>query len=229
MRRIARRELGRALVREGVLRRNILIDFRDDVLDVLLQEGFSPAFGARPLQRAIRDLVILPLARTIAEQPALGEQLLELGVRDGVIVAEPIALTTPAATVEPDESPREKTTITEGESGRTRTMDIRELQTLIEGLRVRVETHIDSERYETLRETAQALLEEMGQPSFWDDTERSRQVMSEAHHVDRITRRFTDLRERIDGMIEAAKMIRRNNDTPAWRGWRRATSRWMAT
>ena len=213
MRRIARRELGRALVREGVLRRNILIDFRDDVLDVLLQEGFSPAFGARPLQRAIRDLVILPLARTIAEQPALGEQLLELGVRDGVIVAEPIALTTPAATVEPDESPREKTTITEGESGRTRTMDIRELQTLIEGLRVRVETHINSERYETLRETAQALLEEMGQPSFWDDTERSRQVMSETHHVDRITRRFTDLRERIDGMIEAAKMIRRNNDS----------------
>src|SRR5262249_50039511 len=61
MRRIARRELGRALVREGVQRRNILIDFSDDVLDVLLQEGFSPAFGARPLQRAIRDLVILPL------------------------------------------------------------------------------------------------------------------------------------------------------------------------
>ena len=61
--------MGRALVREGVLRRNILIDFRDDVLDVLLQEGFSPAFGARPLQRAIRDLVILPLARTIAESP----------------------------------------------------------------------------------------------------------------------------------------------------------------
>ncbi|HEY7020472.1 MAG TPA: AAA family ATPase [Ktedonobacterales bacterium] len=213
MRRIARRELGRALVREGVLRRNILIDFREDVLDVLLQEGFSPAFGARPLQRAIRDLVILPLARTIAEQPALGEQLLELGVRDGVIVAEPIALTTPAVAVEQDESPREKTTITEGESGRTRTMDIRELQKLVEGLRARVEAHINSERYEALRETAQALLEEMGRPSFWDDTERSRQVMSEAHHVDRITKRFTDLRERIDGMLEAAKMIRRNNDS----------------
>ena len=115
-------------------------------------------------------------------------------MRDGVIVAEPIALTTPAVTVEPDESPREKTTITEGESGRTRTMDIRELQTLVEGLRERVETHIASARYETLRETAQALLDEMGRPSFWDDTERSRKVMSEAHHVDRITKRFTDLR-----------------------------------
>jgi ATP-dependent Clp protease ATP-binding subunit ClpC len=213
MRRIARRELGRALVREGVLRRNILIDFRDDVLDVLLQEGFSPTFGARPLQRAIRDLVILPLARTIAEQPSLGEQLLELGVRDGKIVAEPISMTVSAATVEPDDAPREKLTITEGESGRTRTMDIRELQKLVEGLRTRVETHIASERYEALRETAQALLEEMARPSFWDDTERSRRVMSEAHHVDRLTKRFTDLRERLDGMLEAARMIRRNNDT----------------
>ena len=53
------------------------------MLDVLLHDGFSPAYGARPLQRAINEQVLLPLARPIAEQPALGEQLLELGVNDG--------------------------------------------------------------------------------------------------------------------------------------------------
>ena len=65
-------------MREGVLRRNILLDFREEVLDALLAAGFSPTYGARPLQRAIKDLVLLPLARRIAAQPATGEQLLEL-------------------------------------------------------------------------------------------------------------------------------------------------------
>jgi hypothetical protein len=55
MRRIARRELGRALEREGLRRRSILLDFGDDVLDLLLEVGFSQEFGARLLQRAIKD------------------------------------------------------------------------------------------------------------------------------------------------------------------------------
>src|SRR5579859_6981597 len=85
MQRIARRELGKALLREGVLRRNILLDYRAEVIDVLLVAGFTREYGARQLQRTIRDKVLLPLARTIAAQPGAGEQLLELCVRDGQI------------------------------------------------------------------------------------------------------------------------------------------------
>jgi ATP-dependent Clp protease ATP-binding subunit ClpC len=214
LRRIARRELGRALVREGIVRRNILIDFQEEVLDALLAVGFSPQYGARPLQRAIRDAVLLPLARAIAEQPALGEQLLELVVRDGRIVAETIPLSAPEAEAhaEEDDELRERLPVAEALSGKVRSMDARELEGAIAELRERVEAHIAGERYERLRARQQTLLEEMARPSFWDDQDRSRQTMTEIYHIDRMTTRFTELRNRLDGMSEAARMIRRHGD-----------------
>jgi ATP-dependent Clp protease ATP-binding subunit ClpA len=214
MRRIARRELGRALVREGVVRRNILIDFQDPVLEVLLDAGFSPQYGARPLQRAIRDLVLLPLARTIAAQPGIGEQLLELVERDGRIDTEIIPLAAPGESAAPEEPEelRERLPVVEASSGRTRSMDARQLEQAIEGQRERIEVLIASERYETLGATSQALLEEMGRPTFWDDQERSRQTLSEIYQIDRVTSRLKDLRNRAEGMAEAARMIRRHGD-----------------
>jgi ATP-dependent Clp protease ATP-binding subunit ClpC len=116
LRRIARRELGKALVLEGIVRRNILIDFRDEVLDALLAVGYSPRYGARPLQRAIREHVLLPLARTIAANPAIGEQLLELVARDGKIQAEAIPLTAPEQEAIEAEGPRERVPVVEAAS-----------------------------------------------------------------------------------------------------------------
>jgi hypothetical protein len=212
LRRIARRELGKALVLEGIVRRNILIDFHDGVLDALLAVGYSPQYGARPLQRAIREHVLLPLARTIAANPAIGEQLLELVARDGKIEAEAIPLTTPEQEAAADEGLRERVPVVEATSGRARTMDAREIEAAIEEQRARIERHMDGERYEALRAMQQTMLEEMGRPSFWDDQDRSRRVLSEISHIDRMTGRFTDLRNRSENMIEAARMIRRHGD-----------------
>src|SRR5579859_4018085 len=143
MRRIARRELGRALMREGVLRRNILLDFREEVLDALLAAGFSPTYGARPLQRAIKDQVLLPLARRIAAQPATGEQLLELCVADGRIDAAIIPIN-PAVEVESDASDApaavsgERVAVADAATGRVRNLELRQLQVALEAQRERV-------------------------------------------------------------------------------------------
>jgi len=212
LRRIARRELGKALVLEGIVRRNILIDFHDGVLDALLAVGYSPQYGARPLQRAIREHVLLPLARTIAANPAIGEQLLELVAREGKIEAEPIPLTATEHEATQAEGLRERVPVVEAASGRARAMDAREVEHAIEEQRARIERHMEDERYEALRATQQTLLEEMGRPSFWDDQERSRRVLSEIYHIDRMTGRFADLRNRAENMIEAARMIRRHGD-----------------
>ncbi len=212
LRRIARRELGKALVLEGIVRRNILIDFRDEVLDALLAVGYSPQYGARPLQRAIREHVLLPLARTIAANPAMGEQLLELVARDGKIQAETIPLTTPEQAAAEAEESHERVPVIEAQSGRARTMDAREIERALEEQRERIERHMESERYAGLRARQQTLLEEMGRPSFWDDQERSRRILSEIYHIDRMTSRFADLRNRAENQIEAARMIRRHGD-----------------
>ncbi|HEU5438384.1 MAG TPA: AAA family ATPase [Ktedonobacterales bacterium] len=215
-RRIARRELGKALLREGVLRRNILLDFRDEVLDVLVAAGFSETFGARPLQRAIKQLVLLPLARRIAAQPAAGEQLLELVVTDGRIDAAIIPVTA-AGEPEPAETTlrelHERLVITDAASGKARTMDLRALTAVIEALRIRVEEQIASPRYQALEAHAIELLEEQGKPSFWDDNDRAKQIMSAIYHVERLTDHFGNLRSRAERLVETAEQIRRHGDT----------------
>src|SRR5579859_3841264 len=215
MRHIARRELSRALLREGVLRRNILLDFREEVLDVLLTLGFSPTYGARPLQRAIKDYVLLPLARRIAAQPAAGEQLLELFAQDGKIDAAIIPVTAAAVPEESAEAAPalgERVSIADSETGRERRMDLRQLAGEVTALRERIETQIACERYETLQARSRALLEEVSGATFWDDPLRSRYVLAAIYHGERVTDRFVNLRNRAERLEETAKMIRRHGD-----------------
>ena len=215
MRRIARRELGKALLREGVRRRDILLDFRDEVLDVLVRAGFSPAYGARPLQRAVKELVLLPLARRIAEQPGLKEQLLELIVEDGNIVPSPIPLN-PVAQAEPPEEhaegPRERLTITDGDSGRMRKLDLKQLQGVVEALQARILTNIASERYQALESHVRQLLDETAHPTFWDDPDAAKRTLSNVYQIERVTDRFINLRNRAERLVELAENARRHAD-----------------
>jgi ATP-dependent Clp protease ATP-binding subunit ClpA len=206
MRRIARRELGKALLREGVLRRNILLDYRDEVIDVLLATGFTKEYGARQLQRTIRDKVLLPLARTIAAQPGSGEQLLELCARDGQIVTQIIPSAEPL--VEPPVAPESE--VTHGAAERS--ADLRELREELDQLYARVEEHLRSERFHTLESQAEALLAEVGQPAFWDDQERSRRILTAIHRMEQVKARFPELRDRIEGTQEVANMIQQHAD-----------------
>jgi ATP-dependent Clp protease ATP-binding subunit ClpA len=213
MRQIARRELNRALLREGVSRRNILLDFREDVLDVLLTHGFSPAYGARPLQRAIKEQVLLPLARRIAAQPTSGEQLLELYARDGIIEVAIIPVSAAEAdTDETLEELRQRATVTDASTGRPRSLDLHQFQDAIAALSSRLEASIKGERHEAMHERGLQLLEEISKPGFWDEPERARQTLSAIYHVERVTERFESLRNRAERLAEVAEMIRRHGD-----------------
>jgi ATP-dependent Clp protease ATP-binding subunit ClpA len=206
MRRIARRELGKALLREGVLRRNILLDYRDEVIDVLLATGFTKEYGARQLQRTIRDKVLLPLARTIAAQPGSGEQLLELCARDGQIETQIIPSAEPLAEA-PAAVERDAPHV-----AADRIADLRELREELERLYERVEEHLRSERFHTLENQTESLLAEVGQPAFWDDQERSRRILSAIHRLEQVKARFPELRDRIEGTQEMANMIQQHGD-----------------
>jgi ATP-dependent Clp protease ATP-binding subunit ClpC len=206
MKRIARRELGKALMREGVLRRNILLDFREEVIDVLLATGFTKEYGARQLQRTIRDKVLLPLARAIAAQPGSGEQLLELCARDGQIETQIIPSAEPLA--EPPATHEREAQHAAAE----RVGDLRELRDDLQRLYERVEEHLRSERFQTLEQRTEALLAEVGQPAFWDDQERSRRILTGLHRMEQVKARFPELRDRIEGAQEMANMIQQHGD-----------------
>ena len=60
-------------VRELLAKRDISIEMTDAAVDLLIQEGYDPAYGARPLKRIIQQRIIDPLAM----------QVIQNEVRDG--------------------------------------------------------------------------------------------------------------------------------------------------
>ena len=56
------------LERRGLKDRAWAVEWEASALEFLLERGFSPEMGARPLKRAIEQYVIAPLAATIVER-----------------------------------------------------------------------------------------------------------------------------------------------------------------
>jgi ATP-dependent Clp protease ATP-binding subunit ClpC len=85
---IARRELDRVLERSGIARRRLVVAADADVVPLLLREGYSPAYGARPLKRTVERLILLPVARAIASGEPRPGSLLRLVARRGRVEVE---------------------------------------------------------------------------------------------------------------------------------------------
>ena len=85
---IARRELAHVVERTGITRRRLVVDPDPGVLPLLLREGYSPAYGARPLKRTVERLVLLPVARAIAAGETPPGSILHLVARRGRVEVE---------------------------------------------------------------------------------------------------------------------------------------------
>lgn len=67
MRGIVAKELSLVLERRGLRHREWAVEWEASALEFLLDKGFSPAMGARPLKRAIDQHLLAPLAATLVE------------------------------------------------------------------------------------------------------------------------------------------------------------------
>jgi ATP-dependent Clp protease ATP-binding subunit ClpC len=67
MRDILHKELNGLLQRRGFRSRDWAVEWGASAVDFLLEEGFTPDLGARPLKRAIERFLLAPLAKTIVE------------------------------------------------------------------------------------------------------------------------------------------------------------------
>ena len=66
---IARLMLDSAIKREGLVRRGLEVTYEDAVLDLLVERGFDPRYGARPMRRAVEQHVTTPLSRRLIRRP----------------------------------------------------------------------------------------------------------------------------------------------------------------
>ncbi len=67
MREILKKELRDVLQRRGFRNREWAVEWEESALEFLLDKGFTPDMGARPLRRAIEQHLLAPIAMTIVE------------------------------------------------------------------------------------------------------------------------------------------------------------------
>ena len=81
------KELSELNQREGIVKRKLKLEFDDSVVKRISTIGFDERYGARPLQRAIEDFVVNPIANWLLENPKISNQILKISFDKELIVS----------------------------------------------------------------------------------------------------------------------------------------------
>jgi ATP-dependent Clp protease ATP-binding subunit ClpC len=204
---IARREVSRVLGRSGLARRKLDVDVEPAVFSLLLREGYSPAFGARPLKRTVERLILLPVARAIAAGNVPQSSVLRLLVRNGQVAVD----------VAPPEGEQET-----GRQGdrETRRPGDREKTGTARPKAVSVQARVEamSGRVEELRGLAaplaarkSELIARQAASGFWDDPDAARSAHDEIYRLDGV---FAALDALERGVRSEAESLKARRGTP---------------
>jgi len=184
MRELLRKELRAMLQRPGLRRRAWAIEWDESAIEFLLNRGFTPDLGARPLRRAIERYVLAPLALAIVNREApAGDQFLFLrsdGGRIDAVFVDPDApesdgpVPASVVTAEPPERRVEEAVL----DPRGTLPEMRFLQGLYERLLGQIGA-------ETWREQKGAHLGRMRASSFWEAPDRFA-ILGIAEYMDRL-------------------------------------------
>ncbi len=207
MRQIARRELGEVLLRQGVARRNLLVEMDDGIIDLLLEQGFSVAYGARPLKRAIEQRVVVPLARFLAGYRGTGSDLLRLGCE-----GDHITLTVIGAGCGEGQ---EQGVLEDRPARRDEQSRLLNYSGLIDGytaLREKLVAWATRADVLRMRHDRDHLLTQTSQPTFWDDQAAAQATLARFYFVERLLKRLQQLTEKATYLEELARLVQQQRD-----------------
>ncbi len=76
-------ELQLAQASKLLVQRSLRLDFDDAAKDLLGELGYDPAYGARPLKRAVREMVLEPLSELMIAGQVPPESCIQVRARAG--------------------------------------------------------------------------------------------------------------------------------------------------
>lgn len=209
LRNIASREINDVLLRDGITRRNLLVEIEDNVIDLVLQTGYSPQFGARPLKREIERIVVSPLARELAQRSTQDTNLVRVGVdretEQLYLKNIPIDQATPQTNV----------ALSSGIGGDKAHRVRMDTVQLVEGfamLRRKLADWVESDTYREMQREKAELLVETRATNFWENNDDARTKMNRFYFLDRLTRRVKQLYEKAEYMEDFAVLVNRERD-----------------
>jgi ATP-dependent Clp protease ATP-binding subunit ClpC len=172
------KELQAVLGRRGLRRRPWAVEWDESALAFLLDAGFTPDLGARPLKRAIERHLLAPLARVIvARAVPEGDQFLFIRAgRDGLVVefVDPDADAVPAVEEAAAERPLEAVALDPHGT--------REEMGLLRAVFDRLHATRTAPAWAEAKAEA---LARMAEPAFWDDPARFA-TLGRVEHMDRM-------------------------------------------
>lgn len=80
---VVQRELDLFQKREGILHRNIDFKLADTFIEFLSDKGYNPKYGARALQRSLREELIIPLSYELNQYDYEDKLVIEVTVEEG--------------------------------------------------------------------------------------------------------------------------------------------------
>lgn len=176
---IARREVDLVLQRSGIRRRQLVVEIDAGVVALLVREGYSPHFGARPLKRTVERLLLLPLARAISSGSIRDQTVLRLkeeaGRVEATVVSKPV--------------PRKVSTTSQPASWRTR---LSELQGTYAELERAVQPFVDRKS---------ELIAQTQLPDFARDAAGRIATLGEIHQLDQ----FLSLHQSVGKILTAVE------------------------
>jgi ATP-dependent Clp protease ATP-binding subunit ClpC len=183
MRALLDKELTDALARRGLRSRPWAVELDDSAYAFLIEKGFSPELGARPLKRAVERYLLAPLAAAIVEQAVPdGDQFLFVTAAGG----ERIEVTF----VDPDEVGPDETDRGEVAPGELVDIDLRALYRAPRGDDESVQFvsgELDriTKAVGALGERKTRALAAIAKTGFWDRADRF-STLAEVEYLDRL-------------------------------------------
>lgn len=84
-------------LRQLLGQRDITLELTADALDVLIEEGYDPVYGARPLKRVIQRQIVDPLALQLIQGDIHDGEHVLVDAKDGRLVFTAVAAKTPVS------------------------------------------------------------------------------------------------------------------------------------
>ncbi|MCC6338121.1 MAG: AAA family ATPase [Myxococcales bacterium] len=190
IRRIAQREVGRVLEREGIRARQLDVEVAPEVVELLVERGYSPTHGARFLQREIEKTLTAALAVEIARRPLPPATPVKVVAHRGQVhaIAEPKVAKEKEATASASLPGA-------GAAVARRRLDQRSLALEAEALVGRAAAVAAAAKRVDLEARRRELLGISQAPGFWDDGEKAAAVLRAFRAVDAQLGELDRLRE----------------------------------
>jgi ATP-dependent Clp protease ATP-binding subunit ClpC len=68
--------------------RSVKIDLSQEAIEFLIDKGYDPVYGARPLRRAVEKYLEDPIAEEILKGKIKTDQIISVGVKEGALTFE---------------------------------------------------------------------------------------------------------------------------------------------